>query len=617
MSLGYFMNTRWGGLAAAVAAQQATTSEELHATLNPSSLPHHHYGAADETSNPFATFALPYGPAGPLSIHSAYPTGAYQHHHHQQQQQQQHHHHHHPHPAVQQQQHPFTAPELVGLDPALAGRLTSPSVIDERAFGLAKSLYGAPPSGPSSLIGHGIDADGASSMIWQAHHQVHPASHPHHSLPLSNSSSAASNTHPSLIGQQPSHHSSLSSLTTHQAGLLPILTPSSTSSSSATVVSVGQLPHQQSSEMPSDSPASQSQQSSSSGSKSTTTGGSTGSVVAVNGTSSGSSATNGVVTKPKAKPRQPEEVLKYFSNVLTPYECQEILNYPHVYFIGAMAKKRPVMSTHNSGYDDEQDSYIHVVHDHVAYRYEVLKVIGKGSFGQVVKAYDHKNHVYVALKMVRNQPRFHRQAQEEIKILEHLKKQDKDNKMNVIHLHDCFVFRNHVCITFELLSINLYELIKKNKFQGFSLQLVRKFAHSLLQCLEALARNRIIHCDMKPENVLLKQQGRSGIKVSIASRPRLYADIPFVSGAPCFVYEPSASSARLFFAARLRIGRRPMVYGGPDWDSFASNGTRARGSGPLFFLFNRGLTVLDARSDPNALCAVPRPGVVTGRLRRK
>lgn len=70
-----------------------------------------------------------------------------------------------------------------------------------------------------------------------------------------------------------------------------------------------------------------------------------------------------------------------------------------------------------------------------------------------------------------------------------------------------------MCIIFELLSINLYELIKKNKFQGFSLQLVRKFAHSMLQCLEALHRNRIIHCDLKPENVLLKQQGRSGIKV--------------------------------------------------------------------------------------------------------
>ena len=63
------------------------------------------------------------------------------------------------------------------------------------------------------------------------------------------------------------------------------------------------------------------------------------------------------------------------------------------------------------------------------------------------------------------------------------------------------------------MNINLYELIKKNKFQGFSLQLVRKFAHSMLQCLELLNRNRLIHCDLKPENVLLKQQGRSGIKV--------------------------------------------------------------------------------------------------------
>jgi serine/threonine protein kinase len=43
----------------------------------------------------------------------------------------------------------------------------------------------------------------------------------------------------------------------------------------------------------------------------------------------------------------------------------------------------------------------------------------------------------------------------------------------------------------------LYRLIKKNRFQGFSLQLVRKFAHSILQCLDALYRNKIIHCGKK------------------------------------------------------------------------------------------------------------------------
>lgn len=70
--------------------------------------------------------------------------------------------------------------------------------------------------------------------------------------------------------------------------------------------------------------------------------------------------------------------------------------------------------------------------------------------------------------------------------------------MNIIHMYESFVFRQHMCITFELLSVNLYELIKKNKFQGFSIQLVRRFAFSMLKCLEALYNNKIIHCDLKP-----------------------------------------------------------------------------------------------------------------------
>ena len=43
--------------------------------------------------------------------------------------------------------------------------------------------------------------------------------------------------------------------------------------------------------------------------------------------------------------------------------------------------------------------------------------------------------------------------------------QDRDNNMNLVHMLESFTFRNHVCMTFELLSMNLYELIKKNRFQ--------------------------------------------------------------------------------------------------------------------------------------------------------
>ena len=46
--------------------------------------------------------------------------------------------------------------------------------------------------------------------------------------------------------------------------------------------------------------------------------------------------------------------------------------------------------------------------------------------------------------------------------------------------------------------MNLYELIKRNNFQGFSTSLIRRFAYSLLHCLRLLRRERIIHCDLKP-----------------------------------------------------------------------------------------------------------------------
>lgn len=216
-----------------------------------------------------------------------------------------------------------------------------------------------------------------------------------------------------------------------------------------------------------------------------------------------------------------DEKLRYR---LSKYELTEILRYPEVYFIGATPNKNrfqqpatgannQLLACKNFGFDDMYGSYIHVAHDQIAYRYEMLKVIGKGSFGSVVKAFDHKQMQYVALKMVRNEKRFHQQAETEISILKHLRKKDVDNSMNVIHIYDHFIFRDHTCITFELLSLNLYELTKKNKFAGFSVHLVRRFAYSILKCLEALSENRIIHCDLKPENVLLKQQSRSGIKV--------------------------------------------------------------------------------------------------------
>lgn len=288
-----------------------------------------------------------------------------------------------------------------------------------------------------------------------------------------------------------------------------------------------------------------------------------------------------------------QKVLEHseYSMHLTNYEKKEILEHSRIYFIGKIGikKRTPQTATIYAGadgfdskvygFDDNNGSYIPVLHDHIAYRYEVLKIIGKGTFGVVLQAYDHKTHRSVALKIIRNQARFHTQAKEEIKILTKLLENDPDDKFNVVHMYENFMFRNHPCIVFELLSLNLFELSRKNSFSGFTLSLIRRFTFSIVKCLYALSKYDIIHCDLKPENILLKQQNRSGIKVidfgsSCFSNKRVHTYIQSrYYRSPevilCGKYGPSIDMWSLgCILAELYIGR-PLLDGENEGDQLA------------------------------------------------
>ena len=149
------------------------------------------------------------------------------------------------------------------------------------------------------------------------------------------------------------------------------------------------------------------------------------------------------------------------------------------------------------------------------FRYEIDSLIGKGSFGQVVKAYDEVEQSQVAIKIIKNKKPFLQQAQIEYKLLEMMNRADAEDKYHVVKLKNHFMWRNHLCLVFELLSYNLYDLLRNTNFRGVSLNLTRKFAQQIATALLFLSSPelKIIHCDLKPENILLCNPKRSAIKI--------------------------------------------------------------------------------------------------------
>jgi dual specificity tyrosine-phosphorylation-regulated kinase 2/3/4 len=147
-------------------------------------------------------------------------------------------------------------------------------------------------------------------------------------------------------------------------------------------------------------------------------------------------------------PTSPLIVIGKFREKLSKFELAEILKFSQVFCIGIDAEKHESNGNalENYGFDDESGDYRVSIHDHIAYRYEILEVLGKGSFGQVFRVFDFKNKCFCALKVIKNRKRFNQQAVVEIDILRHLRKVDEDNSGNVVHIQSSFSFRSHIVI---------------------------------------------------------------------------------------------------------------------------------------------------------------------------
>ena len=93
------------------------------------------------------------------------------------------------------------------------------------------------------------------------------------------------------------------------------------------------------------------------------------------------------------------------NDYLSIHEKNEVAEYEEVYYLAkAEQKYQPTKLERlvNNGFDDNEGYYRIVSGDQISYRFELIELIGKGAFGQVLKCKDHKSGKMVAIKMVKN-----------------------------------------------------------------------------------------------------------------------------------------------------------------------------------------------------------------------
>ncbi|OMJ91218.1 hypothetical protein SteCoe_6288 [Stentor coeruleus] len=229
----------------------------------------------------------------------------------------------------------------------------------------------------------------------------------------------------------------------------------------------------------------------------------------------------------------PQMALTKFSELLTPYEKKEITRYKNIYF---MRKK---YSGHIGAYTSTEGDYVWEFGDHISYRYEILSRIDSGSFGQVLRCMDHKTLQEVAIKILKKSHQSKRQGLNECKIAFLLNEDNQENHC-IGKIKRKFEFRFHFFIVFELLSINLFDFMAKNNFKPLSVSITKRITVQLLRGLSHMHNLQIIHCDLKPENIVFKHSNKSSIRI-----------IDF--GTSCFF------NARVYTYIQSRIYRSPEI----------------------------------------------------------
>ena len=129
------------------------------------------------------------------------------------------------------------------------------------------------------------------------------------------------------------------------------------------------------------------------------------------------------------------------------------------------------------------------------------------------------------------------QAKVEIGVLQYLNKRaDPYDEHNIVRMLDFFDCRGHLCLVFELLNMNLYELIKRNSFRGLAMNLLRSFLDQVGRaCLQPMCSR------LEPP---LPAAGQAvSVQMSAGSSPAVDAAVSCAHPSACILCRPFSQSS--------------------------------------------------------------------------
>jgi len=133
----------------------------------------------------------------------------------------------------------------------------------------------------------------------------------------------------------------------------------------------------------------------------------------------------------------------------------------------------------------------------------VIRTLGEGTFGKVVQCEDlHKDGLHIALKIIKNVEKYREAAKLEVNVLEKIGRKDPDGDNLCVAMLDWFDYHGHMCISFDILGLSVFDFLKDNNYQPYPLEQVKHISYQLVKAVKFMHDNLLTHTDLKPENIL-------------------------------------------------------------------------------------------------------------------